>query len=76
MAVVYGFGGLRIKEDGLHLAPVIPRQWSAYSFKLTYRGSRLMVSVARTEGRPDVKISLLEGESVEIFLNGKKQRIG
>ncbi|MCR5000344.1 MAG: family 65 glycosyl hydrolase [Lachnospiraceae bacterium] len=76
MAVVYGFGGLRIKEDGLHLAPVIPRQWSAYSFKLNFRGSRLMVSVARTEGRPDVKISLLEGESVEIFLNGKKQRIG
>ncbi len=76
MAVVYGFGGLRIKEDGLHLAPVIPRQWSAYSFKLNFRGSRLMVSVARTEGRPDVKVSLLEGESVEIFLNGNKQRIG
>lgn len=75
MAVVYGFGGLRIKEDGLHLAPVIPRQWSAYSFKLNYRGSRLMVSVARTEGRPDVKISLLEGESVEIFLNDEKRII-
>ncbi len=75
MAVVYGFGGLRIKEDGLHLAPVIPRQWSAYSFKLNYRGSRLMVSVVRTGDRPDVKISLLEGESVEIFLNGEKRII-
>ena len=75
MAVVYGFGGLRIKDDGLHLAPVIPRQWSAYSFKLNYRGSRLMVSVVRTGDRPDVKISLLEGESVEIFLNGEKRII-
>ena len=75
MAVVYGFGGLRIKEDGLHLAPVIPRQWSAYSFKLNYRGSRLLVSVKRTEGEPDVSVTLLEGEGVEIFLKGKKTKV-
>ncbi len=68
MAVVYGFGGLRIKEDGLHLAPVIPVQWDGYSFKLSYRGSRLLVKVTRTGKEPDVSITLVDGDSVEVFL--------
>ncbi len=75
MAVVYGFGGLRIKEDGVHLNPVIPRQWDGYSFKITYRGSRILVEVKRTDADPEVKISLLEGDAVEVFLNGSRIKV-
>ncbi len=83
MAVVYGFGGLRIKEDGLHLAPVIPSQWNAYRFKLNYLGRRLLVEVGRKDNEvldtksdpgldPDVRITLLEGDGMELFLNDRK----
>lgn len=45
MSIVYGFGGFRLKEQGISLAPVLPRQWSAYSFKIHFEDSRLLVRV-------------------------------
>ncbi|MCL2699903.1 MAG: family 65 glycosyl hydrolase [Defluviitaleaceae bacterium] len=45
MAIIYGFGGLRVKEDGFHLAPVLPRQWSGYSFRFIYEGTLREVNV-------------------------------
>ena len=47
MAVVYGFGGLRIKEDGLHLNPILPPAWSSYSFRYHYEGKLYEVEVTR-----------------------------
>lgn len=41
MAVVMGFGGLRIHHDGLELAPVLPAAWSGYAFQLHWRGADL-----------------------------------
>jgi alpha,alpha-trehalose phosphorylase len=45
MAVIYGFGGLRIKEDGLHLRPVLPEAWDGYSFRFRYEGVLLEAAV-------------------------------
>lgn len=45
MAVVYGFGGLRLKESGLHFAPYLPGPWKAYTFKVCYRGRTIKVRV-------------------------------
>ena len=72
MAVVYGFGGLRIKEDGLHLDPVIPQVWKSYRFKLCYMGRQLSVEVVNKNNKADVNISLLEGDSIELFLGDEK----
>ncbi len=47
MSIVYGFGGLRIHDDTLHLQPFLPTAWEGYSFKLVFRGRRLRVSVSR-----------------------------
>ena len=33
MAVVYGFGGLKVKEQGLFLDPYLPEKWNAYRFQ-------------------------------------------
>jgi len=44
MGIVFGFGGLRIKE-GLHLNPVLPAAWKAYDFKVHDKGSRILVQV-------------------------------
>lgn len=67
MAIVYGFGGLRIKESGLYLNPVLPKQWNAYRFKIRYMGRHLLVRVTK-EG---TSLSLLSGSPVELWLNGE-----
>ncbi len=45
MAIVYGFGGLRIKESGICFAPVIPSCWEEYSFQINYEDSQIRVKV-------------------------------
>ncbi|HKK41149.1 MAG TPA: family 65 glycosyl hydrolase domain-containing protein [Bacteroidales bacterium] len=45
LAVVEGFGGLRIAGDVIKFNPQIPSEWKSYSFKVLYRGRRVEVSV-------------------------------
>lgn len=45
MSIVHGFGGLRVHDGRLILSPSNPGHWTAYSFKIMFRGSRLKVSV-------------------------------
>lgn len=68
MAIVYGFGGLRIKEDGLHLAPALPRQWAGYGFKLQKEDSLIQVEVRDNH----VEITLLRGKEKTLYLYGRK----
>lgn len=43
MAVVYGFGGLRIKEDGIHLNPSMPDELSGISFNINKKENLIKV---------------------------------
>jgi len=45
MTIVYGFGGLRIKEDGIHLKPTKPHEWKGYSFSFVYKDALVKVQV-------------------------------
>lgn len=45
MAIVQGFGGLRVQNGELVLRPFIPSHWTSFSFKVMFRGSRLKVNV-------------------------------
>jgi maltose phosphorylase len=49
MSVVEGFGGVRVNNGGLQLAPSLPKQWQSYSFKITFRGALLKVAVKPNE---------------------------
>ena len=49
MAVVYGFGGFRLKERGISFAPVLPDKWSGFSFKITFEDSKITVCVTDKE---------------------------
>lgn len=49
MAIVYGFGGFRLKENGIYFAPILPKKWAAYSFKICFEGSRIKVHVKENE---------------------------
>ena len=71
MAVVYGFGGLRIKEEGLSLAPALPRAWEGYRFKICYQGRRILVEVSR-EG---CRLALEKGSPVKLYLYGEEHLV-
>lgn len=67
MSVVKGFGGMRVKDEKLSLAPFIPRKWKSYSFRLKFRGRVIKV---RVSGQGTETI-LESGEPMDIFLHGK-----
>ena len=47
MSVVQGFGGMRLEGDQLSFAPMLPKQWTGYTFKLLFRGKVVEVRVDR-----------------------------
>ena len=66
LSVVEGFGGMRIKNNAIHFEPQLPKAWKSLSFKINFRGSILELFVSESGS----KVSLLEGKSVAVFLNG------
>jgi alpha,alpha-trehalose phosphorylase len=67
MAIVYGFAGLRIREQGLSFDPDIPDSWNGYRFRICYRGSRIQAAVTRTT----FSLTLLSGAEKEVTVYGK-----
>jgi maltose phosphorylase len=49
LAIVEGFGGMRVLNDRVHLKPLIPRQWKSYSFHARFRGILFEVKVTGKE---------------------------
>jgi len=65
MAMVYGFAGLRIKEDGIYLRPVKPNEWNSYSFKINYQGQLVKITV-------DKAITIHCEKQIEITIYDKR----
>jgi maltose phosphorylase len=68
MSIVEGFGGMRVKNDALHFAPKIPKEWEGYSFKINFRNQILKVVVNQYE----TNFSLEGNHSITVFVNGKE----
>ncbi|MEZ5043735.1 MAG: glycoside hydrolase family 65 protein [Saprospiraceae bacterium] len=64
MAVVKGFGGVRVKNDQLYLRPFMPEKWTAYSFKIRFRGRVIEVKV----GQGKVYINNLSDQDIQLQL--------
>lgn len=45
LAIVFGFAGLHIKDEGAFLSPTIPEAWKGYRFNIKLRASMLHVQV-------------------------------
>lgn len=71
LAIVEGFGGMRINDDKLIINPLIPVQWQSYSFHARFRGIIFEVKVSQNE----LLISNLSDRSLEIVIFGKDHRI-
>jgi trehalose/maltose hydrolase-like predicted phosphorylase len=48
-ALTFGFGGFRVVDDVLHIAPRLPERWSAFEIRLTFRGRPVVVRVEGDE---------------------------
>lgn len=71
MAIVYGFAGLRLKENGIYFAPSLPEQWKGYRFKINYEGSQIQVDVDST----GTAFRLICGAARTITVYGKEYQL-
>ncbi len=71
MAVVHGFGGLRIRNDQVNLSPFLPEEWSSYAFKIRFRGSLIKVKVTKE----NVEVINETEEIISLCLFGKNHTI-
>ncbi len=68
MSVVYGFGGMRIKDGILHFKPYLPEGWKSFSFKIEYRNTILNIKITHKA----TEISVSADKPVEVNLSGLK----
>ncbi|MFB2552234.1 glycoside hydrolase family 65 protein [Ensifer soli] len=48
-ALVFGFGGFRVREGRMTFQPWVPQEWQSLRFKLRWRGAILSVCVRHTD---------------------------
>lgn len=71
MSLIEGFAGLKIKNGQLSFTPKITEQWTSYAFHLNFRGRLIFVEVNQKR----VHINLVEGDQIEILLNGDPKHL-
>ena len=65
LAIVQGFGGMRVKEDKLYFYPQIPDKWNAFAFNILFRGNQLNIRIEKNK----TIIHNIKGESIDLFIN-------
>jgi maltose phosphorylase len=71
LAIVEGFGGMRILDGKVQINPLIPGQWKSYSFHARFRGILFEVKVNHKE----IIINNLSDKSLTMVIFGKEYRI-
>jgi alpha,alpha-trehalose phosphorylase len=65
LGIVYGFAGLRIKDDTIHFNPVVPKEMEGYRFNIQIRNSLINVYIRDNQATYTLK----KGEMIEFFHN-------
>lgn len=63
MCMIHGFAGLRVINGCLYFRPILPVKWQDYSFKIRFKGRKLLVFVRPCE----VEYQLEEGSEITIY---------
>lgn len=71
LAIVEGFGGMRIINDKIHFNPLIPEKWVSYSFKVRFRGILIEVDVTKN----DIVVCNLSEKPLSLVISGKDHLI-
>jgi len=71
LAIVQGFGGMRVKDNKLHFNPQIPEKWNAFAFNILFRNNQLNIKVEKQK----TIISNIKGPAIELYLRKKLVRI-
>jgi maltose phosphorylase len=71
LAVVEGFGGMRVHEGKLLLRPLIPANWNSYSFHARFRGMLFQVKVTRE----NASVVNLSHDQLAVVISGKEYSI-
>jgi len=69
MAVVEGFGGMRVKDGKLSFQPFLPGKWKSFSFHIGFRGAVLNVKVSKS----GVQIKNLSDSATTVLIHDKEQ---
>lgn len=71
LAIVEGFGGMRVSDGKIKLNPLIPDRWRKYAFNARFRDNLFRVEVSHRE----VEINNLSENSLEVLIFGKEYLI-
>ncbi|MGI9609323.1 MAG: glycosyl hydrolase family 65 protein, partial [Acidimicrobiia bacterium] len=71
MALVRGFGGMRVSEGELELNPSVPVAWESLRFRIQFRESRVVVTARADE--VEVRV---EGQPLTLRIWGKSVSVG
>ena len=72
MAIVNGFAGVRITEEGLGIDPFLPEGITGYSFPFSYRGRQLRLTV----DKESAGLELVSGDEIQFMFRGTSERVG
>jgi maltose phosphorylase len=71
LAIVEGFGGMRILDNKVKINPLIPEQWKSYSFHARFRGNLFEVKVTHK----DIAVRNISDKALHIMVYSKNFRI-
>lgn len=71
LSIVKGFGGMKVTNDGLYIAPSLPNQWESLSFRIVYRNAILKIET-NSNG---TSVKNITDTPCHIFIHGKEYHI-
>ncbi len=71
MAVVQGFGGMRVYDNKLVFNPYIPEKWTSFSFKIRFRRHLLAITV----NKKSIEISNNHDRDIELIVKEQLVKI-
>ena len=71
MAVIEGFGGKKIENGKLSLAPFIPKNWDSFSFNIVFKTATVNIKISQKK----VEVKNLSNKNIEVIIYNKPYKI-
>ncbi|MBP6411294.1 MAG: glycoside hydrolase family 65 protein, partial [Pseudarcicella sp.] len=71
LAVIKGFGGLRVKNGIINIQPFVPKEWTSFAFKIRFRENLFNIKTSKNE----VMVENLEGPATNMIIKGNNYTI-